>query len=438
MTNCIAKKIQFPPFKGLSVEAQFVEEEVTGDGGVLLLREIDRKLRLTERLSKIIPDKRDPLKIQHTMKSMLQQRIYGLALGYEDLNDHNQIRHDAALQTAIDKIEALASSSTLCRLEHTANRKIAFEMSKILVEIFIESFKQPPKELILDMDATEDEVHGHQEGRYYHGYYQSYCFLPLHIFCGEQLLVSYLRPSFMDGAKHAWAIIALLVKRFREVWPFVKIIVRADSGFCRDSMLRWFEKKNISYIIGIPGNNRLEQACLELQNEAEHHFKQFKESVCLFGEFKYSAESWDKERRVIVKVEHTGEGLNTRYTLTNIKQRDAERLYKDVYCKRANMENRIKELKNDLYSDRTSCHRWWPNQFRLLLSSMAYVLMEGMRRLALKNTELAKAQCSSIRLKLYKIGAVIFRNTRRVCFLLSHSFPRPELFSNTAENLCYG
>ena len=436
MTNCNSKKIVFPGFSGLKVEAEFVKEEISSDGGVLLLKEIDRKLRLTERLAKLIPDKRDPSRIQHSLVSMLQQRIYGLALGHEDLNDHNQIRHDLALQTAVNRVEPLASAPTLCRLENTSNRKMAVEMNQLSVELFIESFPTPPSEVILDIDATEDEVHGHQEGYYYHGYYGCYCFLPLHIFCGEQLLVSYLWPSSMDGAKHAWAIIALMVKRLRKAWPKVKITVRADSAFCRDLMLRWFEKNGVNYIMGIAGNHRLEQKTLPLIEEAESFFKNDQETTQIFGEFKYAAESWKKERRVIARMEYNEGTVETRYVLTNLKQGNPGTLYKDIYCKRADMENRIKEIKKDLYSDRTSCHRWWPNQFRVLLSSMAYILMESMRRLALKNTELAKAQCSTIRLRLYKIGAIILRNTRRVRFLFSNSFPKADLFLSTAEILC--
>ena len=436
MTNCIPNKVQFSSCNGLKVEAEFVKEEITSDGGVLLLKEIDRKLKLTERLCKIIPDKRDPSRIQHSLLSMLRQRIYGLALGYEDLNDHNYIRHDFGLQTAVNRVEALASSPTLCRLENATDRKVAVEMNKLAVELFIESFSKAPKEITLDIDATEDKVHGHQEGYYYHGYYESNCFLPLHIFCGKQLIASYLRPSSMDSAKHAWAILALIIKRFKQVWPFVNILVRADSAFCRDFMLRWFERNGINYIIGISSNNRIEQKMKPILETAENSFKGAQETIQVFSEFQYAAESWNKERRIIARIKHEDGITEMRYVVTNLKQSNSATLYKDIYCQRGNMENRIKEIKNDLYSDRTSCHYWWPNQFRVLLSSMAYILIESMRRLALKNTELAKAQCSTIRLKLYKIGAIILRNTKRIRFLLSNSFPKAELFLSTAEILC--
>ena len=226
MTKCIREKLAFPSCQGKIVEAQFVKEEVTSDGGVLLLREIDRTINLTCELEKIIPDSREPAKIKHSLISLLKQRIYGIALGYEDLNDHTTLRHDPAIQTAVDRITTLASSPTLCRMENRANRKMIFDSNKLMVEKFIESFSEPPLEIILDFDATEDEVHGHQENRYFHGYYECYCFLPLHVFCGDQLLVSYLRPSNIDGAKHAWAILSLLVKRIRKTWADVKIIFR--------------------------------------------------------------------------------------------------------------------------------------------------------------------------------------------------------------------
>ena len=268
MTKCIKEKLTLPPCQGRIVEAEFVEEEVTSDGGVLLLREIDRKIKLTSELSEIIPDSRNQNMITHSLMSMLRQRIYGIALGYEDLNDHGTLRNDPALQTAVSRIDSLASSPTLCRLENRANRKMIFDSNKLMVEKFIESFNVPPEEIILDFDATEDKVHGHQENRHFHGYYECYCFLPLHVFCGNQLLVSYLRPSNSDGAKHSWAILSLLVKRIREAWSEVNIIFRGDSGFCRDPMLRWCERNQITYIVGIAQNNRLNSMSLETQKLA--------------------------------------------------------------------------------------------------------------------------------------------------------------------------
>jgi DDE family transposase len=430
------EKLVLPPCQKRIIEAQFVEEEVTSDGGVLLLREIDRKINLTCELEKIIPDFREPSKIKHSLLSMLKQRIYGIALGYEDLNDHATLRNDPAIQTAVDRINILASSPTLCRMENRANRKMIFDSNKLMVETFLESFTEPPSEIILDFDATEDEVHGHQENRYFHGYYDCYCFLPLHVFCEDQLLVSYLRPSNIDGAKHSWAILSLLSKRIKKSWPAVKIIFRGDSGFCRDLMLRWCERKDITYIVGIAQNNRLNILSQEMRKLAEEKYNETKEKQRIFSEFKYAAKSWKNERRIIAKSEHTDKGANPRYIVTNEKNFTPQELYEKNYCGRGDMENRIKEIKRGVFSDRTSCHKWWSNQFRLILSSMAYILMESTRRIALKNTELATAQCETIRLKLYKIGAIIMRNTRRIRFLLSSNYPKQTLFLETAKKLC--
>jgi Transposase DDE domain group 1 len=438
MTNYTKEKLVLPPCKGRMVEAEFIEKEVTSDGGVLLLREIDRKINLTGELEKIIPDFREPTKIKHSLISMLKQRIYGIALGYEDLNDHTTLRNDPALQTSVDREGVLASSPTLCRMENKANRKMIFDSNKLMVEKFIESFIEPPPEIILDFDATEDEVHGHQENRHFHGYYSCYCFLPLHVFCGNQLLISYLRPSNIDGAKHAWGILSLLVKRIRKSWPNVKITFRGDSGFCRNLMLRWCERKEVTYIVGIAQNSRLNKFSEEAQKLAEEEYNKTKEKQRIFSEFKYAAGSWKEERRVIAKSEHTDKGANPRYIVTNEKNFTPQELYEKHYCSRGDMENRIKEIKRGVFSDRTSCHEWWPNQLRLIFSSMAYILMERMRRIALRNTELATAQCETIRLKLYKIGAIILRNTRRIRFLLSNNYPKQALFLETAKKLCPG
>lgn len=436
MAKCTNKKINLPVCQKRVVEVQFVDKKITSDGGVLLLREIDRTLKLTARLAKIIPEYRNKDRIIHSLESMLRQRIYSLALGYEDLNDQNMLRNDPALQTAVDRVEALASSPTLCRLENTANRQVAVAINELQVNLFIESFKQPPNEIILDFDATENEIHGNQEKRHYHGYYRCYCFLPLHVFCGEQLLVSYLRPSNKDGAKHAWAILALLVKKLRLFWPKTKIIFRGDSGFCRDLMLRWSEKNNVTYIVGIAQNKRLNEASLPLRVKAENQYNESQEKQKLFDEIQYAAKSWMSKRRVIVKAEHNSKGANPRYIISNDKDSTPQKLYEIDYCGRGNAENCIKEIKLNLFSNRNSCHKWWANQLRLLFSSLAYILIESTRRLALRNTELATAQCSTIRLKLYKIGAIILRNTRRIKFLFSSYYPYQKLFFLAANRLC--
>jgi hypothetical protein len=398
---------------------------------------MDRRLGLTEAMAKVIPDPRDPARCEHRLVDLIRQRVYGLALGYEDLNDHQTLRQDVALQTALGREEALASPSTLCRFEHQADCAVAWALNRLWVEQFIASFKEPPKELILDFDATEDPVHGKQEGRFFHGYYDCYCFLPLYVFCGDQLLVSYLRPSNSDGAKHAWAILALLVKRFREVWPGVRIIFRGDSGFCRPRMLSWCERQGIGYIVGVAKNARLNRLGAQWIEIAQKGYEQSGEKQRLFGQFQYAADTWDRPRRVIIRVEHTDKGSNPRYIVTTLTG-PAKTLYEELYCARGEMENRIKEQQLDLFADRTSCTAWWRNQLRLLLSSAAYCLIEAMRRLALAGTELAQATCGTIGLKLFKIGVVILRNTRRIRFLLSSSYPYPRLFLKVAARLCPG
>jgi Transposase DDE domain group 1 len=267
--------------------------------------------------------------------------------------------------------------------------------------------------------------------------YKGYCFLPLYVFCDKKLLVSYLRPSNQDGAKHAWAILSLLVKRLRQQWPAVRIIFRGDSGFCRHKMFSWCERKNVNYIVGLPKNKRLLKESQGLVTQAEQVYQVTQEKQRLFSEVYYAAESWHKPRRVIVKAEHTHQGDNTRFVVTNLTG-DSQHLYDTVYCARGEMENRIKEQQLDLFADRTSCHEWWANQFRLLLSSSAYILISTMRRVALSGTQLAQAQCNTIRLKLFKIGGVIIRNTRRIKFLLSSSYPYQDFFMTIAAKLCSG
>jgi hypothetical protein len=437
MTDCTQELFQFPSCCARQVEAEFTGGNVTSDGGALLLRAIDQRLKLTAQLSKIIPDRRNPDYIVHPMESLLKQRIYGIALGYEDLNDHTTLRNDIGLQTAVSRDEVLASSSTLCRLENTSNRQVAIDINKLFVETFIKSFDSVPEELILDFDPTDDLVYGHQEKRFFHGYYDDYCFLPLYVFCGEHLLISYLRPSNIDGAKHGWAILALLVKRFREEWPHVKIIFRGDSGFCRDNMLSWCDRHNVHYIVGIAKNNRLLEYSKSSREEAKNTYKVTLEKQRIFDDFFYAAKSWQQGRRIIIKAEHTDKGENPRFIVTNLSG-DSQFLYEKIYCARGDMENRIKEQQLDLFADRTSCHAWWPNQFRLLLSSCAYVLISGIRRIGLENTELEKAQCGTIRLKLFKIGAVIIRNTRRIRFLLSSAYPCQSLFFTVCAKLVPG
>ena len=434
MTNRTQLELDFPGVKRRKVQASFTGGEVTSDGGVLVVRQADKKLNLTKAVARALEDGRREKSCTHTLLSLLRQRVYGLCLGYEDLNDHDTLRQDIGLQTAVERDEPLASASTLCRWENRSGREAAWAIHQVLVDRFIASFDRAPKKLILDFDATDDPVHGKQEGRFFHGFYDHYCFLPLYVFCGDHLLVSYLRPSKIDGAKHAWAILALLVKRLRQSWPDVRIIFRADSGFCRHRMLSWCERHNVGYIVGLARNARVNALAQPLMEEAEVAYRRTEQKQRLFGEVQYAAGTWKRKRRVIAKAEHTHKGANPRYVVTNLEGQ-GQWLYEELYCARGDMENRIKEQQLDLFADRTSCHHWWANQFRLLLASLGYTLLATIRRLGLKGTELARAQCSTIRLKLLKVGAVLIRNTRRVRFLLSSSYPYQTTFALACSRL---
>lgn len=434
MTNCTQAVFDFPALKRRKVQAEFSGGDITTDGGVLLLRQIDQRLGLLKAVDSAIPDPRDLRYITHSQLSLLQQRVYAIARGYEDLNDHETLRTDAAMQTSVERDEDLGSQSTLCRMENRINRQVAVRLHEVLLDQFIGSYDEAPEELILDFDATDDPVHGRQQGRFFHGYYDHYCFLPLYVFCGDQLLVSYLRPSKIDAAKHAWAILALLVKRLRQAWPQVKIIFRGDAGFCRHHLIGWCERLGVQYIVGLARNSRLERTIEPAMQWVERMVQLSGESQREFFQFHYGAESWKRRRKVIAKLEVTDKGRNPRFIVTNLEG-NKRSLYEDVYCARGDMENRIKEQQLGLFADRTSAHHWWANQFRLLLSSLAYVLMEGIRRLGLKGTPLARAQMSTIRLKLLKIGAVILRNTRRIRFLLSSAYPYQAIFLTVSARL---
>jgi hypothetical protein len=436
-TVCNPELFQFPAVKKRQVTASFSGGDVTSDGGILLLRQADRHVGLTQALAEVLPDPRDPERLQHPLLPFVRQRVYGLGLGYEDLNDHDHLRQDWAWQTAAERDEARASSPTLCRWENRADRKVAWWVQEIRVNPFIASFAPAPTERVLDFDRTDDRVQGQPEGRFFHGYYGNYCFLPLEVFCGEQLLGSYLRRRNQDNARPAWAILKLLVRRLRPAWPQVKIVVRADRGFCRWRRLRWCEDRGVGYVIGLAKNSRRPALAQPLRDQAQTQHEQTQEKQRRFDEVPYAAESWDRERRVIVKAEHTDKGSNPRFVVAHLATA-AQPLYDDVYCARGEMENRIKEQQLGLFSDRTSGHDWWANPFRLLLSSCAYVRVETMRRLGLAGTELARAQVGTIRLKLLKIGAGVLRNTRRVRRLLASSHPYQSIFAQVAKTFGAG
>ncbi|MDL2317440.1 IS1380 family transposase [Desulfovibrio sp. OttesenSCG-928-A18] len=400
------------------------------------MRAADETLALLSRVARCFTDSRRKASCAHSVENLLRQRIYAIALGYEDLNDHDELRHDPALQTAVGRDVDMASASTLCRFENSVDAKSLWSLSSVLVDAFIESHKKAPEEIILDFDATDDEVHGKQEGRFFHGYYDHYCFLPLYVFCGEHLLAAYLRPSNIDGAKHSLGVLGLLTKRLREAWPQTRIIVRADSGFCRWRFMRWCDKHGIDYILGLAKNANLLREAQPLLDEVHECFLQTGKKQKLFDETQYAAKTWDKERRVIIKAEHLEKGSNPRFVVTSLSG-SPEQLYK-YYCARGEMENRIKEQQLCLFADRTSCSKWLPNQFRVLLSALAYTLLNAIRQRALAGTELARARCDTIRLKLLKIGASVVRNTRRVTLMLSESCPYKTLFRLAAARLQAG
>ena len=433
MTKRIRKALEFPRCKRRTVVAAFDGGAVTSDAGLLLLRQADRRLGLMKQIGRVIPDPRRQASCTHDLLSLLRQRVYSIALGNEDLNDHDALRNDLALQTAVDRAEPLASAPTLCRLENRAERETAWAVHEVLVEKFIASFEQAPQEIVLDFDATDDPVHGEQEGRFFNGFYNEYCFLPLYVFCGDQLLVAYLRQANRGGAHHAGAVLKLLVKRLRQAWPDVRIVFRGDSHFCTPPILGFCDRNAVDYIVGLAKNKRLNRRAGATSAKAARRFAKTGRKARLFTGFRYATRNWKRKRRVIARIEHAAQGSNPRYVVTSLTGQGRD-LYERVYCARGEMENRIKE-QLQLFSDRTSCHDWWPNQFRLLLSSLAYTLLEAVRRLGLQGTELARAQVATIRLKLLKIGAVIVRNTRRVRFLLSSAYPHQDLFRRVVENL---
>jgi hypothetical protein len=415
--------------------ADFEGGDLTSDGGLPLLREVDRKIGLIDALDRAIYDPRCPWLIEHDQRTLLAQRLFAIAAGYEDLNDHQTLRDDTLLKAVTDRRlkgrqsedAPLSSPPTLCRLENRVTRADLARMAEVLLDAFIASAPAPPEELVLDFDATDDAIHGNQEGRFFHGYYDQYCFLPLYVTCGQQLLVAYLRPANIDAAKHSGAILKLLVGRLRQEWPDVKIIFRADSGFCRWKLLRWCDRHGVDYIIGLAKNAVLKRLSRRSMIQARWDHRKTGQKQRLFEEFDYAAGTWDRARRVIAKAEHSEQGENPRFVVTSLTG-EAQELYDTLYCQRGDMENRIKEQQLGLFADRTSCHDFVANQFRVMLSAAAYVLVETLRRVGLAGTELANAQAGTIRLKLLKIGGRIVRSVRRLVVHLASGFPLQETF----------
>lgn len=434
MAVCSGSELEFPGCKNRKVQANFSGGNITSDGGVLLLSQVDKLINLTDRIAAMIDDPRCKGKVDHSIVNMLRQRVFSLAMGYEDVNDHIHLRKDIAIQTAVGSEKNLASSSTLNRFENSVDEGMCRKINRMFTELFVESFETPPKEVILDFDPTDCPVYGDQVGKFFHGYYKSYCFLPLYVFSGKHLISACLKPGDTDPAKGAAKVLEFISKSIREAWPDVKIILRADSGFCRHHLMDFCDEHDIGYIIGIGKNSRLLKKAKSLSKMAEYRFEALNERLRLFGEFQYAAKTWKYDRHIIAKTECCFKGVSSRFLVTNISE-NCQNLYENLYCARGEAENRIKEQQMDLFADRTSCTKWFPNQFRILLSGLAYTLMEAIRRLCLANTELASATCGSIRLKLFKIGAVVVRNTRRVRLLLSSSYPYKELFHKVVYRL---
>ncbi len=445
-TECIPNMFGFSSVEGRRLVAAFDGGSVTSDAGALLLGATDRAIGLTDRFAGCFRDGRAQEQVVHDLRSMVGQRVFGIALGYEDINDHDELRHDPVLGALSGRLEArhkrcaaLAGKSTLNRLEHAPvdgpgrYHKIGHDEAAIeglFVDLFLEAHKTPPKRIVLDLDATDDPMHGHQEGRFYHGYYDCYCYLPLYIFCGRHLLAAKLRRSNIDGAAGSVEEVERIVAHIRARWPRVRIVLRADSGFCREALMAWCEANRVDYLFGLARNKRLEARIAGEMIEAEAMSEATGKPARLFADFPWTTkESWSRKRRVVAKAEWTMGGSNPRFVVTSLKAAEygAKELYEDIYCARGEMENRIKECQLDLLADRTSAATMRANQLRLWFASMAYVLLCALRRIGLAHTRFAAATCGTIRLKLLKIGAQIRISVRRIKIAMASAYPwQPE------------
>ena len=452
-TDCSAELFEFAPVKGRTVVAGFDGGAITSDAGAVLLGATDRAIRLVERFAHCFIDRRRAKLVEHLVPTLVGQRVFGIALGYEDINDHDDLRHDPVMAVLAGKLAArrqdcapVAGKSTLNRLElsrETATRyhKIAHDavaIEGLFVTLFLEAHKTPPKEIILDLDATDDPLHGHQEGRFFHGYYDCYCYLPLYIFCGRHLLAAKLRPANIDGSAGAVEEIARIVAQIRACWPTIRIILRADSGFARDALMTWCEANGIDFIFGLAKNVRLNRAIGTELVEAREESRTTGRPARRFKELIWSTrKSWSCKRRVIGKAEWTQGEANPRFIVTSLTAADGDgrRLYEDVYCARGEMENRIKECQMDLFADRTSTGTMMANQLRLWFASMAYVLVDSLRRIALQPTDLADATCGTIRRKLFKIGALVTISVRRIKLAMASGFPHKAVFATAHRAL---
>ena len=453
-TQCTAEQLEFGCIERRRVVAAFDGGRVTSDAGALLLKRTDEAIRLIDRVADCFWDTRKQWLVEHSVRTLVGQRLFGLALGYEDLNDHDELRKDPLFGVLVGKLEAsrqdceaLAGKSTLNRLElfpragESAYHKIVPKteaLERLFVELFLDSHAQAPKEIVLDLDATDVPLHGEQESRFFHGYYDHYCYLPLYIFCGRQLLCAKLRPANIDGSAGAVEELERIVAQIRERWPTTRIILRADSGFARDALMGWCEEHCIDYVFGLAKNARLKRMIGAELHEAQLMCEASGHSSRLFKELVYrTRKSWSRSRRVVAKAEATAKGPNPRFIVTSlpIEELDARALYEDFYCARGEAENRIKECQMDLFGDRLSAHPLAVNQLRLWFASFAYVLVESLRRLALSTTQFVRASCGTIRLKLLKIGATVTTSVRRVKLAMSEGYPYQREFRAAFEAL---
>jgi hypothetical protein len=463
MTECIPPDLLFQDLGNRQVVARFDGGAVTSDAGGLLLREVEAQFHFIDQFARCFTDYRDPDKTEHTLGELLKQRVFGLCLGYEDLNDHDALRHDPLLALLAgkkdptgrdrrrdrDKGKALAGKSTLNRLELTPVRahaqsrykKVVAHLDRLqafFVEAFVQQHLVPPTRVVLDLDTTDFELHGRQLGRFFHGYYDAYCYLPLYVFCGDHPLLALLRPADIDACTGALKHLARLIARLRAAWPQVPILVRGDSGFCREHLMAWCEANGVDYLFGLAKNTRLLR-CLEPElTQAAQQFAQTGQPARVFKDFRYrTLQSWSRERRVIGKAEHLAKGANPRFVATSLPPAAfaAAAVYEQEYCGRGDMENRLKEQQLMLFADRVSCSTMRANQVRLCLATVAYIVLRALRQYGLAQTELAQAQCATIRVRLLKLGAVVRLTVRKVWLSLSESYPWREVFGRAVAAL---
>ncbi len=454
-TECISDLFGFARVESRRVEAAFDGGAVTSNGGALLLGAPERAIGLVAGFARCFQDGRDPALTEHSVATLVGQRVFALALGYEDLIDHDELRHDPVMAVLAGKLEArradcapLAGKSTLNRLEHAPSgapsryHKIGHDAAAIgrqFVALFLAAHRRPAKQIIIDLDATDDPLHGEQEDRFFHGYYDCYCYLPLYIFCGRHLLAAKLRPANIDGAAGAIEELARIVEQIRDDWPDARILVRADSGFAREALMAWCEANRVDYVFGLARNKRLGGAIEDALAAAAADSRRTGKPARRYQELVWTTrKSWSRERRVVAKAEWTHGKANPRFVVTSLGTGEvkARRLYEKVYCARGDMENRIKECQGDLFADRTSAATMRANQLRLWFAAMAYALLCALRRIALKHTRFARATCGTIRLKLLKIGAQVRRSVRRVKFAMASSFPYQQEYRLAHHRLC--